>query len=332
MKKFIIIVSTIGGILASFGLLIIFSIAIGVFVGKGIEAKEYQRLEITGGVKNNGIYADRYRNLVEKHLKVDGYVTLERLVFYLQRTKNVLDITSLSNEDWEFAYMSNLDIEKKQMIPIKTICNNFKTMELPDYTIASGLNQNNVEIDKLDLCIIGEVDITTSDEYSETFVELPYISPFTKDISYQLTSMVFENRNVEFGLSPGEQSRVNYHSGWDLAVPIGTDVRSICDGRIINIVMTQANDLPFNKQPGIKNQTGNYVQVECNNGYIAQYWHVKYNSIHGNKKVGDSIGKGELLVKTSTTGLSTGPHLHLGLKTKEGTQLDAFSYIDFVNG
>lgn len=331
MKKFIIIVSSIGGILASFGLLIVFSVAIGIFVGKGIEAKEYQRLEITRGVKNNGIYAERYRNLVEKHLKVDGYVTLERLVFYLQRTKNILDITSLSNEEWEAAYMDNIDLEKKQMIPIKTICSNLKTMDLPEYTITSGVNQNNVEIDKLDLCTVNEVEIITSNEYNETFVELPYISPFEKNISYQLTSMVFEKRNVNFGLSQTEQDRVNYHSGWDLAVPIGTDVRSICDGKIINIVMTQANDLSFDKQTGIKNQTGNYVQVECNNGYIAQYWHVQYNSVYGNKKVGDVIDKGELLVKTSTTGLSTGPHLHLGLKTKEGTQLDVFSYIDFAN-
>jgi len=38
---------------------------------------------------------------------------------------------------------------------------------------------------------------------------------------------------------------------------------------------------------------------------------------------------GEFLGKTSTTGLSTGPHLHLGLKTLDGKVLDALEYIDF---
>ena len=58
-----------------------------------------------------------------------GYVSLERLVFYLQRKHNVLDITELSEDDWKVGYIENLNLDKKQMIPIKTICINLKTNE-----------------------------------------------------------------------------------------------------------------------------------------------------------------------------------------------------------
>lgn len=326
MKKFVILSGLIGFLLLSFGLIIIMAVAIGNHMGKEIEAKQYQTLELDSSVINNQIYAERYRSLVGKHIKTDGYVTLERLVFYLQRTKNVLDITSLSNDDWESAYMENVDSEFHQMIPIKTLCKKFKSMDLPEYTITSGTSSG-VQIDKLNLCTVDDVDVATSDSYSETLVELPYVSPFSKDISYSLTSMVFEHRNVEFNVSDSLQQSINYHSGWDLAVPIGTDFRSICDGKIKNIVMTQVADSPYNLT---ENKTGNYIYVECSNGYIAQYLHIKYNSLHNNLSVGDEVKKGDLLGKTSTTGISNGPHLHLGLKTQEGKQLDAFNYINFV--
>ncbi len=73
-------------------------------------------------VVNNNLYAERYRSLLNKNLLNKGYVSLERLVFYLQRTHNILDITELSDDEWNKAYIDNLNLEKKQMIPIKTIC------------------------------------------------------------------------------------------------------------------------------------------------------------------------------------------------------------------
>lgn len=330
MKKFIIIASSIGTLLLGFGIVIIMAVAVGNYIGKEIESKQYETLQLDKSVINNQLYASRYRNLLLKHIEKDGYIPLERLVFYLQRTNNVLDVTTLSDEKWEEAYMNNIDSEYHQMIPIKTLCKKVKSSSLPEYTITTGTNSNGVLIEKLDLCNIDGVDITLSDDYNETMVELPYVSPFSNDVSYTLTSMVFENRNVEFDISQSLQNRVNYHSGWDFAVPIGTEFRSICDGKITSIVMTQANDLPFDKQVGIKNETGNYIYVECDNGYISQYLHIKYNSIVNGLKVGDEIKKGDVLGLTSTTGLSTGPHLHLGLKTQEGVQLDAFNYIQFV--
>lgn len=330
MKKAIIIASFIGVVLASFGLLIIISVAIGNYMGKEIEAKQYQTLEVNSGVLNNQLYAERYRKLVENQLKTNGYVTLERLVFYLQHTKNVLDITTLSDEEWEQAYLDNIDQEAKQMKPIKTICIQLKNDGLLNNSLENGTNSSGVEIHKVDLCNVDGEEVATSDNYSETLVDLPYVSPFDNSVSYTLTSMVFEYRNVKFNdLSSTTQTSVNYHSGWDFGVPFGTDIRSICDGKVTDIVMTQTADVTYDNQIGLKNTTGNYIYVECSNGYISQYLHIKYNS-HNNLKVGDEVKKGDNIAKVSTTGISNGFHLHLGLKTKEGTRLDALSYIKFV--
>lgn len=45
--------------------------------------------------------------------------------------------------------------------------------------------------------------------------------------------------------------------------------------------------------------------------------------------VGATVNRGDYLGKTSTTGQSTGPHLHIGLKKDDGTIMDALQYIDF---
>ena len=59
--------------------------------------------------------------------------------------------------------------------------------------------------------------------------------------------------------------------------------------------------------------------------------HLKYKSQPNNIFVGATVKQGDLLGQTSTTGRSTGPHLHIGLKDSTGKILDVLSYIDFNN-
>ena len=164
------------------------------------------------------------------------------------------------------------------------------------------------------------------DDYNEFYYPLPFSFPLRTN--FTVTSIVFEHRDVDLGnISVEQQASTNFHSGWDLAIPIGTNFYSICDGTVSNITNTQPNDLPY-KESG--NSTGNYMTVTCNNGFTAMYWHIQYKSQPYGIRKGTIVKKGELLGRTSTTGISTGPHLHLGLKDKEGNLLDAMSYIDFT--
>lgn len=276
--------------------------------------------EIRGSVTvhNNQIYAQKYRTILDKYMQTYGYVSLERLVFYLQRTNNSIFITTLSMDIWEKAYFANLDIEEKQMIPLKEMCSILENdTSLPQYTI-NDKNSSNYAVTSINLCV---ENLDLNDDY----LYMPYIFPLQD--KYTTTSFVFEYRDVNLDLSEEELDKVNYHSGWDFAVPIGTKFYSVCNGTVNKVVNTQFDDLSYNDS---KNAIGNYVEVLCENGFIVSYHHIKANSVPYPYSVeGTTIEKGTFLGLTSSTGKSTGPHLHLGLRTKEGIKLDILEYVDF---
>lgn len=314
--------------LAIFTIIFVVVVAVcGYETGNSIANEQVASMRANSSVINSQLYAERYKSLLNKYLTTKGYVTLERMVFYLQRTHNVLDTSTLTIEDWDSAYLKNINEEEKQMIPIKTICKSLDSdTTLPEFTLENGTNSDGVAIDVIDLCHVNDVDVATSDDYDEYYYPLIYSFPLKAN--FTVTSIVFEHRDVDLGLSEKEQERVNFHSGWDLAVPIGTNFYSICDGTVASIVNTQNNDLPFN-QSG--NKIGNYMNVTCSNGYTAIYYHIQYFSQPYMLKVGSKVKKGDLLGRTSTTGQSTGGHLHLGLKDSDGNLLDAMAYIDFTS-
>ena len=232
--------------------------------------------------------------------------------------------TELSEDDWKVGYIENLNLDKKQMIPIKTICKNLNTNEdIPKQTITSGINSNGVLINVINLCEKDGVDISISQDYTEDYPYLPLVFPLKS--SFTITSYVFENRNIDLGLSEEEAARTNYHSGWDFAAPLGTPFYSMCNGEIKNVVNTQYNDLIYSESG---NATGNYVSVTCNNGFEIVYHHIKANSVPLMYRRGTPVREGILLGNVSTTGLSTGFHLHVGLKIN-GEQADVLEYVDF---
>lgn len=315
--KYLLIVLLSGGIFFIFILLGITILATAI--GSEMEESDLSGMRANGVVINSQLYAERYRTLLNKYLIEKGYVPLERMVFYLQRKHNVLDTSKLSYEDWNTAYLENINDEHKQAIPTKTICKKLSSdSNIPTFTQSSGYNSEGLYIDAIDLCS------NASDD--ESYYTLPYEFPLKS--CFVVTSIVYEHRNVDLGLSPAAQARTNFHSGWDFAVPTGTDFYSICDGVVTSVVNSQGNDLPF-KQSG--NATGNFVFVKCSNGLSAQYHHLKYMSMPSSVYVGAKVNKGDYLGKTSTTGQSTGPHLHVGLKKEDGTVLDAMQYTNFLN-
>lgn len=321
-KKIILVISSI--LLTLSPILIILIIIIGAFVG-GSVIEERNASTVSGApVINSQLYAERYRNLLNKYLLTKGYVSLERMVFYLQRTHNVLDTSKLKYDEWEKAYLENVNVEEKQMMPIKTVCKSIsKDNTLPKFTITNGVNENGFYIDVIDLCSVNGDSILDNDDYSEYYYPQPYIFPLKRN--FNITSIVFEHRNIDFGLSAKEQASVNFHSGWDFSVPIGTNFYSVCDGVVDKIVNTQIKDVPFKQS---NNQVGNYMTVKCTNGLKVSYNHLQYKSQPFNIKEGILVKSGDLLGRTSTTGRSTGGHLHLGLSDNSGKLLDALVYID----
>ncbi len=83
-----------------------------------------------------------------------------------------------------------------------------------------------------------------------------------------------------------------FHKGIDLAIPVGTPVKTIADGRVV--------------YAGWGTGYGKYVKVEHPGGFATIYSHLSAFKVH----VGEQVKQGEVVALSGNTGWSTGPHLY----------------------
>ena len=113
------------------------------------------------------------------------------------------------------------------------------------------------------------------------------------------------------GIVTDGYSLKNKHFAIDIAVQMGTPVKSVADGTVIFAEWTA--------------ETGNVIIVEHSNGFISVYKH--NTALH--KHQGDMVKSGEVIASAGDTGeYSTGPHLHFEL-WNEGYPVNPVNYIDF---
>jgi hypothetical protein len=104
----------------------------------------------------------------------------------------------------------------------------------------------------------------------------------------------------EFGVM--EEVRGNApHSGIDLAMPEGTELRSIFNG-VVEKVYDGSGKI------------GEGVKIQTEDGQHLIYGHMSDVKVH----VGDKIHEGDIIGLSGNTGLSTGPHLHFGMTDNSG--------------
>ena len=92
------------------------------------------------------------------------------------------------------------------------------------------------------------------------------------------------------------------HRGIDYAAPTGTEIFAVGDG-----VITKR---------GWNGGYGNYVRVRHANGYETEYGHL--SGYASGQSVGTYVRQGEVIGYVGSTGLSTGPHCHFGMKKNGG--------------
>ena len=100
-----------------------------------------------------------------------------------------------------------------------------------------------------------------------------------------------------------------FHNGIDVANAIGTPVRAASSGRVVHV----------------ESQIGNYgrfVIVRHPDGFQTLYAHLNTFSV----RVGQSVGRGQLLGRMGNTGRSTGPHLHFSV-IHNGRFVDPLRYL-----
>ena len=88
----------------------------------------------------------------------------------------------------------------------------------------------------------------------------------------------------------------NPHTGIDYAVGLGTSVKSVADG---TVVLT-----------GEHLFAGTSVYVDHGDGLISMYFHLSEIKV----EVGQEVARGGEVGLVGSTGRSTGPHLHLGIR------------------
>lgn len=96
-----------------------------------------------------------------------------------------------------------------------------------------------------------------------------------------------------------------YHSGIDIARPVGTVVRAPADG-----VVTLVTAAPFTLE-------GNLVLIDHGMGLGSALMHLSRIDV----RVGEKVKQGQPIGLVGATGRATGPHLHWGL-TWRGARID----------
>jgi hypothetical protein len=108
----------------------------------------------------------------------------------------------------------------------------------------------------------------------------------------------------------GGVTYAHYHNGIDLAAPLGTPVLAAASGTV-----TFA---------GKQSDGAVVVKIQHDDGYTTLYAHLDPSL---QVTVGQHVSAGQIIGKVGVTGVTTGPHLHFGLYTSDGTAVDPAPYL-----
>lgn len=103
-----------------------------------------------------------------------------------------------------------------------------------------------------------------------------------------------------FLLEPPLGAYPHFHTGIDLAAPLGTKVTAAADGVVVAVANTRVG-------------YGNYVIIAHGGGIMTLYGHLLETDAH----VGDRVFRGQRIGLEGSSGLSTGPHLHFELRVND---------------
>jgi len=92
----------------------------------------------------------------------------------------------------------------------------------------------------------------------------------------------------------------HFHTGVDMAAPLGTPVMAAADGLVVAVGHTATG-------------YGNYVVIAHGGGIATLYGHL----LQTNASVGDRVVRGQVIGLEGSTGFSTGPHVHFELRIND---------------
>lgn len=99
-----------------------------------------------------------------------------------------------------------------------------------------------------------------------------------------------------------------FHNGIDLAAPTGSSILAAYNGKVVSA--------DYNAS------MGNYVMIDHGNNLYTIYMHA--SALYVSK--GETVAKGQQIAAVGSTGRSTGPHLHFGVRLN-GSYVSPWNYL-----
>lgn len=99
-----------------------------------------------------------------------------------------------------------------------------------------------------------------------------------------------------------------FHNGVDLAAPSGSPILAAYDGEVVAAAYSGT--------------MGNYIMIDHGDSLYTIYMHA--SALYVSK--GDLVARGEKIAAVGSTGRSTGPHLHFGVR-KNGSYVSPWGYL-----
>ena len=193
------------------------------------------------------------------------------------------------------------------------------------------LEVNNLYIQKVRALLTGEISEVMFDkdsvlqaiqydkdtiDLSASDIDLEFRQEIESTDRYSIFEEATKNADIVFfapvtGILSDGYNLEKKHFAVDIAVEMGTPVKSVADGTVIFAEWTA--------------DTGDVIIVKHTSGFISIY---KHNSaLH--KEQGDLVKSGEVIASAGNSGeYTTGPHLHFEL-WNEGYPVNPTNYIDF---
>ena len=101
-------------------------------------------------------------------------------------------------------------------------------------------------------------------------------------------------------LEPSLGPYPHFHTGIDIAAPLGTPVMAAADGIVVAVAHTSVG-------------YGNYVMIAHGGGVITLYAHLLETDV----SMGDKVARGKKIGLEGSSGLSTGPHVHFEVRIND---------------
>lgn len=124
--------------------------------------------------------------------------------------------------------------------------------------------------------------------------DLPWIAQVTSPYGYRIHPIT---------------ERKDLHRGIDIAMPEGTPIKAVQDGRVISA--------------GYRGDYGLCVILADDNGYQSKYAHCAGIAV----SAGQEVKRGDVIATVGSTGSSTGAHLHLEV-LHDGEYLNPYFFVD----